>query len=132
MFTIKWIVKTPCGEIVRMFEAKDIAVAFRNEPRSPAGAAVPQATLKHWEVAGRPVDYSLLVMDPYEPNYAGRSFDSGIVYVMNETGATVGKYVLSDEILPDPPAPLVMQTDSATLQATIPTPMVWSSAGPLG
>lgn len=104
MLTIKWIVRTDKGEVIRMYEAKSVSVAYRNEDRPPAGSLAPP-----WCVDGRPVLTSLLILDPND-GLSGRSFDCGTVYVMNESGATVGKYVLSDEMVatPDIPQPLVM------------------------
>ncbi len=102
MFTVKWIVNTPFGEQIRIFEAKEVAVAYRDKmPEGygdPTIPSIPSIEVARWELAGRPVGRQLLIMDPYEPNFAGRSFDVGTVYVMNESGATVGKYVLDPSI----------------------------------
>lgn len=98
MFSIKWIVRTALGSITRMYEAEDVIAAYRDELPPPGCAQ----TLKQWEVADRPVDCALFIMDPNGTSgdrFAGRSFDTGTVYVMNETGATVGKFVLSDAVV---------------------------------
>ena len=102
MFTIKWIVATPHGEVTRLFEARDVRVAYRN---SNPGIEPDWGHLPRFELADRPVKRALLVIDP-GPNFAGHSFDCGKVYVMNETGATVAKYVLSDAMIDiaEPPA----------------------------
>ena len=100
MFTVKWIVNTPHGEQIRIFAAREVAVAYRDKMPEGHGQQTVSAEIARWELAGRPVDRQLLVMDPYEPNFAGRSFDTGIVYVMNEAGATVGKYILDPTIQP--------------------------------
>ena len=36
MFTVKWIVNAPHGEMIRIFEAKEIAVAYRDKMGSVA------------------------------------------------------------------------------------------------
>jgi len=89
MFTVKWIVKQSYGEVIRMFEADEVSVAFAD-----ASVATPKGG---WSVAGRVVGNALLIMDPYD--IGGRSLADGTVYVMNEAGATVGKYLLSDEVV---------------------------------
>lgn len=87
MLTVKWVIDTPDGQIDRIFEAREVTVASRYDPTSP----------KAWKVAQRGVDRALVILDPSDPSFAGRSIDCGLVYVMNEAGATVGKYILSTE-----------------------------------
>ncbi len=98
MFTVKWIVNTPFGEQTRIFPAREVAVAYRAKMPDGYQQISPSIEIARWELAGRPVERQLFIIDPYEPNFAGRSFDVGIVYVMNEWGATVGKYVLDATI----------------------------------
>ena len=110
MLTIKWIVNTPFGEKIRIFEAKEVAVAYRDKmPPGYGQQTAPNAQIPRWELAGRLVERQLFIIDPYEPNFAGQSFDVGTVYVMNEAGSTVGKYVLDPEIQPSA-EPLAVST----------------------
>ena len=99
MLTVKWIVRTKHGEVIRIYEAREVALAFRDAPPPPPSAPVQASS--HWLVHDRTVERSLMILDPSEPNFAGRSFDTGIVYVMNDTGATVGKYVLDNRVIED-------------------------------
>ncbi len=97
MLTVKWIVQTAHGEIVRIYEAREVALAFRDGPPPPDGPV--KQTPPHWMVHDRAVERALMILDQSEPNFAGRSFDTGVVYVMNESGATVGKYVLDERVI---------------------------------
>jgi len=90
MFTVKWVVRHADGEVIRMFEAENVTVAYRNQD--------PNAVAKEsWEVEGRVVERSLLIVG--HADLSSRSLDVGVAYVMNEAGATVGKYVLNDDII---------------------------------
>lgn len=88
MFTVKWIVKTGAGETIRMFSADDVTVAYRDQSTEMAAP---------WMVAGREVEGALVILDPHD--IGARSLNHGLVYVMNEAGATVGKYELGDHRL---------------------------------
>lgn len=98
MFTVKWIVKTEVGEITRIFEARNVEVGYRNDYDPPSVASKSPPT--PWYIHGRFVERALLVIDGDEAALTGHSFDVGTVYVMNEAGSTVGKYVLDDSIQP--------------------------------
>jgi hypothetical protein len=102
MFTVKWVVRTTLGEVTRMFEANRVEVAYRNgtvsSPSSSLKAAPPEEIQPTFRLGERYVNKALLVIDD-GPGYAGHSFDRGVVYVMNEAGATVGKYVLDDTVI---------------------------------
>lgn len=99
MFTVKWVVKTELGETTRLFEAHTIESAYRN----PLPPDVPAAAPKSWYLDGRPVNGALVVIDGMDGDddpFCGHSFDWGTIYVMNESGATVAKYVLNETPIP--------------------------------
>jgi hypothetical protein len=94
MFTVKWCVQHKQGEVIRMFQVDEVIVASRNTqvPNEPPAA--------EWMVAGRFMRVgALVILDPHGVNGGGASLAHGVVYVMNSTGATVGKYYLSDEVI---------------------------------
>lgn len=92
MFTVKWVLKTTRGEITRMLQAEDVKIACAKV--NPPGSGTTVIPLP-WMVDGRVVEKALVILDG--PSLHGRSFDCGTFYIMNEQGATVGKYVLSED-----------------------------------
>ena len=100
MFTVKWTVRHKQGEVTRMFSANEVIAAYREFP-PPGDPNMPKAFVAppppaSWRVAEREVDHALVILDPYESG--STSLAHGIVYVMNEQGATVSKFVLCDAI----------------------------------
>lgn len=94
MFTIKWVYKTARGEITHMYQSEQVDIAYKNS--LPPGTPEPSAP---WKVQGRIVEKSLAILDGH--GIFGRSFNCGMIYVMNDQGATVGKYILDDKVLPE-------------------------------
>jgi hypothetical protein len=93
MFTINWTYKIEDMQVHHIFAAERIDFAFRDCIPGAGQAPLPK------EFMGRMVTKSLAVLEGYD--LAGRSFDCGTVYVMNEHGKTVAHYELGD-----PPASL--------------------------
>ena len=101
MFTVKWVVRTELGETTRLFEAHTVESAYRDQRAPHPGA--PEHSSKPWYLNGRPVNGALVVIDGMSGDddpFVGHSFDWGTIYVMNETGATVAKYVLNETPVP--------------------------------
>lgn len=90
MLTVKWIVKTDKGEITRIFEAEDVAVAYRDNPLPPNNEDG-----SDFKVGRYPVRRAVLVINPHDLS-SDRALDIGTCYVMNEGGKTVGSYQLYD------------------------------------
>jgi hypothetical protein len=85
MLTVKWIYEVDGGEITRIFTAEDVAVGFRDHGQK-LSASDPM------RIGAREVHRSLCVLEP--ATLEKQSFDHGTIYVMNDAGATVGKYFL--------------------------------------
>ena len=84
MLTVMWTSFVDNGQVTRIYEANDVAVASRYDIGSP----------RVWEVDGRPVDRCLVILDPSDLRLVGRSFDRGLVEVFNSAGARVARYEL--------------------------------------
>lgn len=90
MLTVKWIVQTNKGSVERIFPAEDVAIAYRNEPLTPADNDRSDFKVGRYEVGS-----AILIINPHDSS-SDRALDVGLCYVMNEAGKTIGSYILSE------------------------------------
>lgn len=93
MLTVKWTVQTPKGSVTRIFEADDVAIAYRNNPLPPTSNDG-----SDFKVGRYAVGSAILVINPHDAS-ADRALDCGTCYVMNDHGKTVGSYELGDKVM---------------------------------
>ncbi len=100
MLTVKWVVQTTKGSVTRIFEAEDVAIAYRNDP-IPSLSPTPSVTRQDgsdFKVGRYAVKTALLVINPHDLS-ADRALDCGLCYVVNDHGKTVGSYQLSNDTI---------------------------------